>query len=485
MEAVDGIDIVTPLSPDNFFVRNHGQSLAFDKFDDDLQAYYAKFKPRFENRVCALNGIIVVLHERKFRRAKYLGIIAYDLCQVYLIDEGRDAKVPLHACRGMTLKFAKAPAFGFRCQLYGFSADYSRQALAYFQESCVENRYRFKLLFRSKDGIFIEGSGWFAQVDLTWEEIVTDSPFQPERRVTKYMTQELIARKFLNVSVQDSNGFTSGHEVQELGDFDDELEHDEEMETEDLEPVKKWKPSVLEQTEDFFKINVKHVDDYGQIYYQNYADGPRSGQFRRYVFVYIFAVSCCKPNALICRYFAAFYDRKDLEKHTKDKWNEGEACVACYSDYHWYRARIVKEWANGKYLIVFVDYGNDYVIEATKLRIAYQFGDEPSLAKRVILNGIMPLDRELPPYKWPEPAVDHLYQLIKDCSIRIRFEEPIQTKLPTKVTMHMRNKSETDRKDVAKKLVKLQLARKGTFDTSAYKKEYDIISHKHLSVSGN
>ena len=168
--------------------------------------------------------------------------------------------------------------------------------------------------------------------------------------------------------------------------------------------------------------------------------------------------------------------------------------MVLYDDNFWYRARIVDCKANGHYMVVLVDRGNDFLVESNKkIRMPYHFGDIPALAKRVVLNNVVPRKENAQPYQWERDVLDNLfnciyYQYTKyDISIKYA-EEPVDD-LPIKVVMIQKSMDERTGKkkiaDIGKRMVILGEARSAEFETRNFKKHYDTWGISSVIESGN
>ena len=170
--------------------------------------------------------------------------------------------------------------------------------------------------------------------------------------------------------------------------------------------------------------------------------------------------------------------------------------MVLYDDNFWYRARIVDCKANGHYMVVLVDRGNDFLVESNeKMRTPYHFGDIPALAKRVVLNNVVPRKENAQPYQWERDVLDNLFNCIyydyqkNKYDICIKYaEEPVDD-LPIKVVMIQKSLDERTGKkksaDIGKRMVILGEAMSAEFETRDFKEQYDTWGHTSVIDSGN
>ena len=168
--------------------------------------------------------------------------------------------------------------------------------------------------------------------------------------------------------------------------------------------------------------------------------------------------------------------------------------MVLYDDNFWYRARIVDCKANGHYMVVLVDRGNDFLVESNKkIRTPYHFGDIPALAKRVVLNNVVPTKENAQPHEWERDALDNLFNCIyyqkTKYEINIKYvEEPVDD-LPIKVVMIQKSLDERTGKkksaDIGKRMVILGEAMSAEFETRDFKEQYDTWGHTSVIDSGN
>ena len=168
--------------------------------------------------------------------------------------------------------------------------------------------------------------------------------------------------------------------------------------------------------------------------------------------------------------------------------------MVLYDDNFWYRARIVDCKANGHYMVVLVDRGNDFLVESNKkMRTPYHFGDIPALAKRVVLNNVVPRKENAHPYQWEKDVLDNLFNCIyyqnTKYDIKIKYaEEPVYD-LPIKVVMIQVSMDERTGKkksaDIGKRMVILGEAMRAEFETRNFKERYDTWGISSVLDSGN
>ena len=155
------------------------------------------------------------------------------------------------------------------------------------------------------------------------------------------------------------------------------------------------------------------------------------------------------------------------------------------TDNYWCRARILRCNPNGSYLVVLVDWGNDYLVGSyEKLRTPYHFGEIPSLANRVILDQIVPNKKDCLPFEWDKSVLDNLHAYIvysgNGFEIRMKYAEDPVDDLPIKVKMiHVvKTRDEKTGKskvvDIGKRMVILGEAKETDFDSRIHKQIYDI-----------
>lgn len=447
--------------PNSFFVRTYNDKIKYDAFHESFQTFYGQRQHdlKFEAPNRLVNGLICVRYEGAFRRAKFLGICKFGkkyICKIYLIDVGRSDTVPLENCFLLPLEFSEKPAFGFRCHLnvVSIEQEWSEEAIKYFQDICREKRmFKSNILFRSTAGYLIKDQGWSAQVDLTWDEIITEGAFGKERQVVCYMSQKLISKGFVKVSC----------EVIEQDEINQNINDD--LESIDLnEPIEKWQTPIIKLAplDNFVKVRVTHVDEYAQIYYQFSADFAKSRQFRH------------------C--FSSFYCRNGSNSDNdkiKESWEPGSACIALWNDNQWYRAKVIEKFDADRYLVFFIDYGNDYAVPLKDMRIPYHFQSTEGLVKRVIIANMVPkYGAQL--NQWPKEAIDEIYFYIKDRDVEIKFKEYPVRDMPTKVQLRRKevlNENEAIWVDARKRMINLGHADNGDFKTKDYKHHYNHVSH--------
>ena len=167
--------------------------------------------------------------------------------------------------------------------------------------------------------------------------------------------------------------------------------------------------------------------------------------------------------------------------------------MVLYDDNFWYRARIVDCKANGHYMVVLVDRGNDFLVESNKkIRTPYHFGDIPALAKRVVLNNVVPRQENAQPFQWERDVLDTLFKCIyyenTKYDICIKYaEEPVDD-LPIKVVMIQKSMERTGKKksvDIGKRMVILEEAMSAEFETRNFKERYDTWGMIPSVISGN
>ena len=94
---------------------------------------------------------------------------------------------------------------------------------------------------------------------------------------------------------------------------------------------------------------------------------------------------------------AHFKRRYDLEDHPEDLkvvWSVGEVCVAKFGN-HWYRAQIIEmSTTKREVAVIYVDLGNIRTIDTSDLRIPRHFANQPILANRMVMESIVPPNKD-------------------------------------------------------------------------------------------
>ena len=144
-------------------------------------------------------------------------------------------------------------------------------------------------------------------------------------------------------------------------------------------------------------------------------------------------------------------------------------------------------------MVVLVDRGNDFLVESKKLRTPYHFGDIPALARRVVLNNVVPRNKNAQPYQWERDVLDKLFNCIyyqnSKYEICMKYaEEPVDD-LPIKVVMIQKSMDERTGKnkvaDIGKRMVILKEAMSAEFETRDFKERYDTWGIDSVIESGN
>ena len=385
MNVLQSIDVVrTPdSSPNCFYIRTHEQAMSFFMFEQDLQTFYRQWKSEEDGDkktilVFTNSNIFVVEHEGFFRRAKFLGLGDNGLVEAYLIDYARNCTVTTSCCYGITEEFL-VNAFAIRCHLNMFKDykddDFSPEALEYFRNELAHVK---NAVLQNNEAPFLSLS-----VDLSWPVLICDGPFSKEDKSETYLSQKLF--KFLASSVDTtSESFNIDLEEENLAfdSGDDGLDEDE--------IVTEWIPSIIPQQPigDYTRVRVTYIDGYAQIYYHLASEKAELRQIR----------------SLLTNTYTGTVASEDTY------WPTNSACVCKWSDDQWYRGTVKEKRDDGEdsYYVMLVDYGQVDIIKAEDLRKARDFGDKPALARRIVINDILPPQGSELPNDWTKSQINRL-----------------------------------------------------------------------------
>ena len=254
------------MRPNHFFVRTKMQAKVFDKIDSHLQDYF-KLDPNLAVPQLQQNDLMACFVDGRYFRSKFLRLDRKTkLPVVYLVDVGRKLKVSFKSCYQIPLAYVNFNACALQCHLNivpSIGNDWTAEnGLDYFKKICYERQFGCRMVFREKP----RGQE-SANVDLTWEELKMDGPFSLERKITCFMSQELVSKNFAKMpmtEIEDVFEHLDLTEENQNSCTDPDITLPEET---GMTPITKWPPSEipLGPLEDFQQIRVTHVDEYGQI----------------------------------------------------------------------------------------------------------------------------------------------------------------------------------------------------------------------------
>ena len=254
------------MRPNHFFVRTKMQASVFDKIDSHLQDYF-KLDPNLAVPQLQQNDLMACFVDGRYFRSKFLRLDRRTkLPVVYLVDVGRKLKVSFKSCYQIPNQYANFNACALQCHLNIVPSNgndwEAENGLDYFKKICYERQFGCRMVFREKP----RGQE-SANVDLTWEELKMDGPFSLERKITCFMSQELVSKNFAKIPMTEIEDVLEHLDLTEENQnscTDPDITLPEET---GMTPITKWPPSEipLGPLEDFQQIRVTHVDEYGQI----------------------------------------------------------------------------------------------------------------------------------------------------------------------------------------------------------------------------
>ncbi len=513
MEEAGYVKILEVVSPDCFYVRPEAMSNEFEVFEQKLQKAYENPPMGVSN---IQDGLIVVKNYGRFQRAKVLQILnesdndnleEQDLrIQAFLIDSGYTVTVAIRHCFGIIPGFSEHnPTYALKCSIAGIkpasprsdSTDaqtgWSKKALSYFSAKICYSPGKVKMIRRPDIDNDITDPGSIL-VDLELTDRVADGPFAPMRKVVYLISQKLKQEGYAEMKTNLSDVMRG---LNMLEGIDDEtcssvgggadssaLDTSASTIVSHLEAkrevVKSWLPSAIPTNElnDFFKIRATFVDSRCQIYAQKHEDRHLLRQMRHF--------------------FAAEYGKEDDgfdhgDDDIKEEWEIDEACVARFPvDGEWYRATIVKRMDSERYTIFYIDFGHAYNASKKDLRLARFFGDEPALAIRFVMDGVISKN-PVSPIEWDDQVSNDLYNFINyrnmnaDSSLYAAIVRE-DRRYPLAARFKFSYKSESvggGKKTVYldKWFVKLDQGKFGPLDIDFYRKDFDFEAFDFNGVS--